>query len=319
MLIVVALGGNALARRGEPLDAGTQRRNIAIAANAIAEIASGHRLVVTHGNGPQIGMLALQAAHARPASPFPLDVLGAESEGMIGYVIEQELAARLPDREIATLLTQVVVDADDPAFDLPDKPIGPVYSENDARGIATTSGWTVGPDGDGYRRLVPSPAPQAIREIGIIRRLVESDVLVICGGGGGIPVLLTEAGGIRGIEAVIDKDRTSALLAAELNADALLILTDVPGVYAGWKTAGQRMIRRATPTGLDRIRFTAGSMAPKIEAACDFVRKTGRFAAIGALADAAEILRGEAGTTIQTDGPDMEFAFSAGSDLHNRR
>ena len=307
MLIVIALGGNALLRRGEPMNAETQHRNIAQAADAIAALAGSHQLVVTHGNGPQIGLLALQVMHNAHARPFPLDVLGAESEGMIGYVIEQELAARLPDREIATLLTQIVVDPGDPAFDRPDKPIGPVYRQEEARRLGAQLGWTIGPDGDGYRRLVPSPRPRSPREIRPIRRLVEAGVLVICAGGGGIPVILTEDGGMRGVEAVIDKDRTSALIAAELNADALLILTDVPGIYAGWKTPEQRMIRRAKPDALNGHRFEAGSMAPKIEAACGFVRDTGRIAAIGALEDASAILSGRAGTTIQTKGPALEL------------
>ena len=307
MRVVIALGGNALLRRGEPMDAGTQRHNIERAANAIAELASDHQLIITHGNGPQIGLLALQAAQGGLSSPFPLDVLGAASEGMIGYVIEQELAALLPGREIATLLTQVVVESGDPGFEHPDKPIGPVYPEEDARRLGAQFGWTIGPDGDGYRRLVPSPSPQSVREIKTIRLLVEAGVLAICAGGGGIPIVMTDDGGIRGVEAVIDKDRTSALIAAELNADALLILTDVPGIYTDWKTPEQRLIRRATPATLDGPRFAAGSMAPKIEAACAFVRKTGRIAAIGALEDAAAILLGEAGTTIRRDGPNMEF------------
>lgn len=307
MRIVIALGGNALLQRGQPMDAGTQRRNIARATTAIAALAGDHQLVVTHGNGPQIGLLALQAMHNGQTPSFPLDVLGAESEGMIGYVIEQELAVRLPDREIATLLTQIVVDPGDPAFDRPDKPIGPVYRQEEARRLGAQLGWTIGPDGNGYRRLVPSPRPRSVREIRPIRRLVEAGVLVICAGGGGIPVVLAEDGGMRGIEAVIDKDRTSALIAAELNADALLILTDVPGVYAGWKTPEQRMIRRATPAALGRHRFEAGSMAPKIEAACGFVRDTSRIAAIGALGDASAILSGRAGTTIRDEGAELEF------------
>ncbi len=299
VLVVVALGGNALLRRGQPLDAETQRQNIAIAAQAIAELARDHRLVITHGNGPQVGLLALQSADSSCSPPFPLDVLGAESEGMIGYVIEQELSTRLPDQEFATLLTQVLVDRDDPAFGDPDKPIGPVYSENDARRVAAEHGWILGPDGDGYRRLVASPAPKVVRELSAIRHLVDAGILVICGGGGGIPVTIDRGGAIRGIEAVIDKDRTSALLAAELGADALLLLTDVTAVYLEWGTAEQQRIFTASPAALQRHIFAAGSMAPKIQAACEFVRKTGRPAGIGALEDAAAILRGEAGTTIR--------------------
>jgi len=308
MLVVVALGGNALMRRGEPVDAETQRRNVANAAHAIASIAEQHDVVVTHGNGPQIGLLALQAAADDASSVFPLDVLGAETEGMIGYVIERELANRLPDRSIATLLTQVEVDPDDPAFADPTKPIGPLYAAADARRLARERGWTIVEDGGGYRRTVPSPTPLAIREIDAIKTLVDAGVLVICAGGGGIPVSIDESGAIRGIEAVIDKDHCAALLAIELDADALLILTDVPAVYDGWGTSNQRAIRQATPQALGQFTFDRGSMGPKVEAACRFVDVTGGIAGIGDLTSASALLRDEAGTVIRRGSELIKWA-----------
>lgn len=300
MRVVVALGGNALLRRGEPPDMDVQRRNVAEAAAAVARIADEHQVVVTHGNGPQVGLLALQAAAYEPAARVPLDVLGAESEGMIGYMIEQELSRLLPGREVATLLTQVVVDAGDPAFAAPTKPIGPVYEEGEAGRLAAERGWTVARDGAGFRRVVASPRPRAIIELPVIRRLVEAGVLVVCAGGGGVPVTVDEGGAIRGVEAVVDKDLSAALIAAELGADALLILTDVPALYTGWDTPDLRPVRRATPAALRGYAFAPGSIGPKVEAACQFVNETGGRAAIGALADAPSILRGEAGTAIET-------------------
>ena len=308
MLVVVALGGNALLRRGEPISAERQRRNIALAADAIAEIAKEHRLVVTHGNGPQIGRLAEMRTGSRNDEAFPLDVLGAESQGMIGYEIESELSARLPGREIATLLTQTVVDPNDPAFVCPTKPIGRIYTEAAARRLQADFGWTLVADGGGFRRAVPSPVPLQIRETNAIRLLVNAGVIVICAGGGGVPVTVDKGSGrIAGVESVIDKDRTAALLAFELGADALLILTDVPAVYTGWGTAEARAIRHATPSGLGRYRFAEGSMGPKVEAAIAFVAATGGFAGIGALSDAAGILRGERGTRIAATGAELEW------------
>ena len=307
MRVVAALGGNALLRRGEKPDAAVQRRNVAHAADALARLAHEHKLVVTHGNRPQVGLLALQAATFDPAGITPLDVLGAESEGMIGYVIEQELANRLPGRDIATLLTQVEVDSRDPAFAAPSKPIGPTYGEADAKQIAAARNWTVARDGPGFRRVVPSPLPRRILEIDTIRLLVQANVVVVCAGGGGIPVVVGEDGAVRGVEAVIDKDRSAALLAASLGAEALIILTDVAAVYHGWDTADRRAIRYATPGGLAALDFAPGSMGPKVEAACRFVRDTGAMAAIGALGDADALLRGETGTTIRAGGPDLEL------------
>jgi len=302
MLVVVALGGNALLRRGEPMEAEVQRSNLVKAARALAPLAREHQVVITHGNGPQIGLLALQAAAYAGARPYPLDVLGAETEGMIGYLIEQELANVLPGREIATLLTQVEVDPDDPAFAAPSKPIGPIYQQAKAQALAAERRWSFMPDGDGFRRAVPSPVPQRIREINTIKLLVRAGVLVICAGGGGIPVVTTPGGGVRGVEAVIDKDLSAALLADEIAADALLLLTDVTAVWTKWPMGEGRPIGRTTPGDLRRMTFAAGTMGPKVEAACRFVERTGRMAAIGAMEDAAAILAGKAGTIVQSDG-----------------
>ncbi len=298
MLVVVALGGNALLRRGEPADAPTQRRNIATAVDALAQIARSHRLVVTHGNGPQVGLLALQAESYVDLAPYPLDVLGAESEGMIGYLLEQGLMNRLPGTSVATLLTQVVVDGEDPAFGDPSKPIGPIYDRASAQRLARERHWTVARDGEHWRRVVPSPEPQRIVELLTIRALVDAGVLVVCVGGGGIPVTLDEHNALRGVEAVIDKDHSAALLARELAAEALLLLTDVPFVERDHGTAHPQPIREAAVRELDPAMFAAGSMRPKIEAACRFASQTGGIAAIGALADAPAILSGEAGTRI---------------------
>jgi len=300
MRVVIALGGNALLRRGEPLEAEVQQRNVAAAAESLAEVARAHELVVTHGNGPQVGLLALQAEAYRKVRPYSLDVLGAESEGLIGYLIEREIANRLPGREVATLLTQVEVDADDPAFAAPTKPIGPVYAEAEARELAERLGVAVVPDGAGFRRVVPSPEPRRIRELAAIRLLVEAGVVVVCAGGGGIPVVVAE-GRVHGVEAVIDKDLSASLLAAEIGAAALLLLTDVAAVETGWRTPDARKIREAPPAALRTQSFEAGPMAPKIEAACRFAERTGGYAAIGALAEAAAILEGKAGTAVRPD------------------
>lgn len=298
MRIVVALGGNALLRRDEPQTMEAQRDNIEHAAGALAELAAAHELVVTHGNGPQVGLLALQAAAYDAVAAPPLDVLGAESEGMIGYMLEQALESSLPGRAVATLLTQVVVAADDPAFDTPTKPIGPVYDAVTADRLAADRGWRVAADADGYRRVVASPEPLRILEMNTIRLLVEAGVLVICAGGGGIPVTVCAGGVVRGVEAVVDKDSTAALLAMELAADALLILTDVDAVYTGWSTEDARALRRVGSSHLATHDFAPGSMAPKVNAACRFVEAGGGFAGIGTLNAATAILNGDAGTTI---------------------
>jgi carbamate kinase len=298
MLVVIALGGNALLQRGQPLEAEIQRQNIRTAAEAIAVIAQSHQIVVTHGNGPQVGLLALQAEAYPQVRPYPLDVLGAETEGMIGYLLEQELRNCLPHRHVATLLTQVKVNPQDPAFAQPTKPIGPLYSQIEAEQLARQRGWTIAADDTGFRRVVPSPQPESILELTTIRLLVEMGVLVVCAGGGGIPVFLLANGSYRGVEAVIDKDWAAALLAIELKADALLLLTDVDAVYRGWGTSQAEPLRLTTPEQLTAYRFAPGSMAPKVEAACHFVRVRGGYAGIGRLDAAAAILDKQAGTII---------------------
>jgi carbamate kinase len=302
MLVVLALGGNALLRRGQPLEANIQRRNLLTAvAQALAPVARRHQVVITHGNGPQIGLLALQAAAYKDVTPYPLDVLGAESEGMIGYLIEQTLASELPGGEIATLLTQVEVDPADPALAKPTKPIGPVYSAEAAGRLAARTTWTLVHDGGGFRRAVPSPEPRRIREINAIKLLVQAGVIVICAGGGGIPVAAGNDGILHGVEAVIDKDLSAALLAQAIGADALLLLTDVPAVWTRWPMPEGEPIRHTTPAALRALTFEPGSMGPKVEAACRFAERTGRVAAIGAINEAERILVGNAGTIVATD------------------
>jgi carbamate kinase len=307
MRIVIALGGNALLRRDESPSADNQRRNVATATTALAPIARAHELVISHGNGPQVGLLALQSAAGAPEQAYPLDILDAETEGMIGYLIEQELNNLLPPAyRCAVLLTQIEVDANDPAFRHPSKPIGPLYDEVQARQLARERDWAIAPDGERFRRVVASPRPRRIFELGVIELLVSQGVIVICAGGGGIPVVCRADGSLVGVEAVIDKDLASALLARELRAEAFLMLTDVDAVYSDWATPSARAIRRASPRALRELAFAAGSMAPKVEAACEFVDQTGAVAAIGRLEDAQAILRGEAGTVITTDAAGIE-------------
>lgn len=316
MRILVALGGNALLRRGEPASAPNQRRNVERAATALAELASEHELIITHGNGPQVGLLALQNEAFPDIPAYPLDVLGAESEGMVGHMLELALRNRLPERDVVSVLTEVVVAGDDPAFQKPTKPIGPVYGEEEAQHLRRDRGWTLGRDGDGYRRLVPSPEPNAIAEIRSLRVLVDSGALVICAGGGGIPIALNGDGTLHGVEAVIDKDLTAALLARRLDADALLMLTDVDAVYRDWGGPNERPITTADPAELRRMSFASGSMEPKIEAACRFATTTGRRAAIGSLMDLGRVARGEAGTQILA--PAAEPAIAAARRLPRR-
>ncbi len=298
--VVVALGGNALLQRGEPMTAQAQRMNVRIAAKAIADLARDHQIVVAHGNGPQVGLLALQGMAYDPKQPWPLDVLGAETEGMIGYLIEQELMNALPkDAHCTTLLSRVEVDAKDPAFDSPTKPIGPVYSKAEADQAVTDHGWSMVAEQKGQmRRVVPSPLPQRILGIDAIRLLLDAEHCVICAGGGGIPVRRNAVGEMEGVEAVIDKDRTAALLALELGADALLLLTDVVAVFRDWGTDAQLAIGRTTPAELLALDLAAGSMGPKVEAAATFVKASGKIAGIGQLSDARAILEGLAGTSI---------------------
>jgi len=299
MRIVIALGGNALIKRGEPVSADAQRKNVRLAALQLAKAAPGNELVIVHGNGPQVGLLALEDASLPSGERFPLDVLDAESEGMIGYMIEQELRNALAvPRSCATLLTMVEVNADDPAFGHPDKPIGAVYTAAEAIALAQAKGWVMAEDGDAYRRVVPSPKPVRLLELQAIRDLLKHGTIVICAGGGGIPVVADRDGCHYGIEAVVDKDRSAALLAHEIGADLLVIATDVCGVFQDWGTPSARLIRRTTPGALGALGFAAGSMAPKVAAACDFARSTEHRAVIGALADIDGLIAGTAGTSI---------------------
>ncbi len=307
MRAVVALGGNALLRRGQPLTAENQRANARAACRALAPVALSCELVVSHGNGPQVGLLALQGAAYTAVDTYPLDVLGAQTEGMIGYILEQELGNELPaDRQLVAMLTQIEVDPDDPAFARPTKPIGPQYADADAEALAAQKGWSFARDGSSMRRVVPSPQPRKIYGVEPVRWMLEHGCVVICAGGGGIPVMHTDervTAGRRlvGVEAVIDKDLASALLAIELDADVLALVTDVDAVYADWGTPSQRAIPTATPQELSDSGFAEGSMGPKVRAACAFVERTGRRAAIGSIEDTEALVRGEAGTRIALD------------------
>jgi len=313
MLVVTALGGNALLKRGEPMSAENQRANVRIACEALAPIARDHQLVIGHGNGPQVGLLSLQQTAYGKVDPYPFDVLGAQTEGSIGYMIEQELGNLLPfERPLATLLTMIEVDPADPAFKDPTKFIGPVYAKQDADRIAGEKGWVFKQDGDKWRRVVPSPEPKRIFELRAIRWLLEHNTVVIAAGGGGIPTMY-EPGAARklvGVECVIDKDLATELLARELSADLLVILTDADAVFVDWGKPSQKAIRRASPAALSRMQFAAGSMGPKVAAACRFASATGKSAAIGALADLGKIIAGEAGTTVSKKENGIVYAAS---------
>jgi carbamate kinase len=301
--VVVALGGNALLRRGEPMTIENQRANVRIACDHLAPLAARDELVVSHGNGPQIGLLALEEAAYEPVPDYPLDVLGAETQGMIGYLIEQEIGNRLPfEKPVATLLTMIEVDSDDPAFHDPTKPIGPTYGAAEAEKLAADHGWAFRPDGDAMRRVVPSPRPQRIFEIRQIRWLLERGCVVICAGGGGIPTVYRPRRELVGIEAVIDKDHASGLLARDVDADLFVMATDAPAVYLGFGTPEQRAVVEAHPDALaeHEDEFAAGSMRPKVDAACEFARATARPSAIGTLADIEGLVAGTAGTRIST-------------------
>jgi carbamate kinase len=301
--IVAAVGGNALLERGEPPDAEIQQRHIRIAIDALAPLARSDQLVVTHGNGPQVGLLAREsAADLALARPYPLDVLGAQTQGMIGYWLLQGFQNAVPGREIASVITQTLVSATDPAFADPAKFVGPVYPEAEARRIAAERGWTVKADGEAWRRVVASPIPLRVVETRLIRQLLDANVVVICAGGGGAPVVRNRLGELEGIEAVVDKDSTAGLLAEALDADLLVVLTDVAGVETGYGTPTARPIHRATPADLRALRFPPGSMGPKVEAACRFVELTGGTAAIGSLRDVDAILTGKAGTIVTPSG-----------------
>ena len=312
MRIVVALGGNALLRRGQALTVENQRANVRAAAEALAPLARQHQLVVSHGNGPQVGLLALHAAAYDAVEPYPLDVLGAQTEGMIGYMIEQELGNLLPfEVPFATILTMVEVDPHDPAFKQPSKPIGPVYTQAEANRLAADRGWSMAPDGDRFRRVVASPQPRRIFEIRPIRWLLDQGTIVICSGGGGIPTAYDDDGKLHGVEAVIDKDLAGALLAQQLEADFFLMATDVAAVAVRWGTPQARQVRRASPRALASFDFAAGSMRPKVEAACEFAERTGKTAAIGALADLRAILDGRAGTHVSNSVATIEYVHMA--------
>ncbi len=299
---MVALGGNALLRRGEPPDSEVQAHHITAAVEALAPIVRDHELVVTHGNGPQIGLLALESARDPSLShPYPLDVLGAQTQGMVGYWLLQALENVAPDRQVACIVTQTLVASDDPAWAAPTKFIGPVYGEQEAKELAAERGWTIRIDGSAWRRVVASPAPVAVVEEPLVELLVSQGVIVVCAGGGGSPVVRDQNGQLRGVEAVVDKDRASAILAVSIKADALLLLTDVAGVVAGFGTPDATLIGRATPAELRRLDLPAGSMGPKVAAMCEFAETTGRFAAIGSLDDAAAILRGDSGTSVVSE------------------
>ena len=301
MRIVVALGGNALLKRGEPMTAEVQRRNVRVAAEAMAPIAKEHQLVISHGNGPQVGLLALQGAAYRPEEAYPLDVLGAETEGMIGYMIEQELGNLLPfEVPFATLLTMVEVDGNDAAFKDPTKFVGPVYEKPEADRIRAEKGWVFKQDGAKWRRVVPSPLPKRIFEIRPIKWLLEQGTIVTCAGGGGIPTMYKPGADrtLIGVEAVIDKDLCSELLARELDADLLILATDAAAVFIGFGTPEAKAIHKASPAAISKHSFPAGSMGPKVDAACRYAIATGHTAAIGALADLPAIVRGEKGTLV---------------------
>jgi len=303
MRIVIALGGNALLRRGQSLSADNQIANIRRAVTQLALVADTNDVLLTHGNGPQVGLLALQSLSYTAVQPYPLDQLGAQTEGMIGYLLERELRNLMPSRAIATLVTCVEVDMADAAFLAPSKPIGPMYSAEEAPQIAQQHAWAMALDGTGSRRVVPSPSPQRIFALKAIELLLSNGVLVIAAGGGGIPVTAMNDGkGFCGVEAVIDKDASSSMLAQALNADCLVIATDVDAVYLDFGQATQRPVHSASPAALNEIVFPAGSMRPKIEAACSFVKATGKRAVIGSLDNIEAMLRGDAGTQIRVDG-----------------
>ncbi|HBL4689974.1 carbamate kinase [Citrobacter sedlakii] len=301
--LVVALGGNALLKRGEPLEADIQRKNIELAATTIAQLTRQWRVVLVHGNGPQVGLLALQNSAYDRVTPYPLDILGAESQGMIGYMLQQALKNQLPQREISVLLTQVKVDEHDPAFRKPTKYIGPVYDAAQADALEAEKGWVFKADGNAFRRVVPSPQPRRIVESGAIQALIARDHLVICNGGGGVPVI-EKVDGYHGIEAVIDKDLSAALLASQIRADALLILTDADAVYLDWGKPTQRPLAQVTPELLSEMQFDAGSMGPKVTACAEFVSRCHGIAGIGSLTDGPAILAGDKGTLIRRETAD---------------
>lgn len=297
MRIVIALGGNALLRRGEEMTAENQRENIRIAAKVLAPIIEKHEVVISHGNGPQVGLLSLQSAAYKEVEEYPLDILGAQTQGMIGYMIEQELGNHLPvEIPIASILTMVEIDPEDPAFSNPTKPIGPIYDQKEARDLAKLKGWNIKQDGNYWRRVVPSPEPHRIFQLRPIHWLLEKGTVVICAGGGGIPTSYKDNGKLEGVEVVIDKDRASSLLAFELEADLLIMATDTDGVYLDWGSDSEKIISKTTPEEISKFSFDKGSMGPKVEAACSFVERSGQRAVIGSLKDIEKMVSGISGT-----------------------
>lgn len=312
MKVVIALGSSALLKRGEPLEAGILRQNIAHAAVTLAEIARAHKVVLVHGSGPQAALLALKAEAEAQTRPYPLDAHCAEIEGLIGYMIQQELASLLPKHRVVTLVTQIAVNENDPAFKAPGKRIGPAYSAEEGRRLEQARGWDMVDEGSTWRRVVPSPEPLRVLELAPIRVLLEAGAVVVCAGGGGIPVVVSPTGAVRGVEAVIEKDLAAALLAHQVGADALLLLTDVDAVYVGWGGDKARPIRETMPSELRKFTFAPGSMGPKVHAACRFVEAGGSLAGIGRLEDAASILYGLMGTIVRATGVTLDFLPGAG-------
>ena len=296
--VIIALGGNAISPKNETGDIQAQFAHTKESLDGIMHfVRERYNICITHGNGPQVGLLALQSASYEEVEEYPLDVLGAQTEGMIGYMIEQEMGNLMPtETAFATILTMVEVDPEDPAFNNPTKPIGPMYSEGIGRALSEEKGWAIAKDGDGWRRVVPSPIPHRIFELRPIHWLLEKETVVICAGGGGIPTLYNSEGDLEGVEVVIDKDRASALLARQLNARLLVLATDADGVYTDWGSENAKRIENTTPEEIEKLEFDIGSMGPKVEAACDFVRRTGERAVIGALSELEGMVKGTAGT-----------------------
>ena len=313
MRIVVALGGNALLKRGEPMTAQNQSANIRLAAEQLAKVKPKNELIISHGNGPQVGLLALQHAayyaQDNKIEPYPLDVLVSQTVGMIGYMLQQELTNLLPATPTQTLVTQVIVDEHDPAFSKPSKPIGQVYTQAEAEKLAAEKGWTVMPDGQYYRRAVPSPKPQDVTGINAVKALLAQDHIVICGGGGGVPCVKNAQGQLTGVEAVVDKDLATAVIANQLNADLFIIATDVNAACVNFQKEGERKIAKANPAALEALsaEFAAGSMGPKVQAVINFVKATGKDAAIGSLSDIEDIVAGKAGTRVSLSANEVVF------------
>lgn len=301
MRVLVALGGNAIARRGETMTIEHQRGNIRDACGALLQTAADNQLVITHGNGPQVGMLALLSGPDAPS--YPLDVLDAQTQGLIGYLIEIELRNAMADqpdlaRRLTTVLTLTEVSLDDPAFQHPTKFVGAAYSRQDADLLAAERGWTFADDGGQARRVVPSPRPSRVVQVDSMKRLLDAGHIVVGVGGGGIPIAKGADGHYVGVEAVVDKDASSAVLAAAIEADVFVMATDADAVMLDWATPRQRALRTASVAELRSLDFAAGSMGPKVDAAIEFVERTGNRAVIGRLADLEGLLAGTHGTTV---------------------